>query len=191
MKTKVDVRTVRTKNAIKKALIDSLKTQDLLEISIKELAVKAKVDRKSIYNYYKSTYQILDDYTTDVVNMMVKEYNKIKDSLTPTIKEIYKFFNQIIADNEELFKIFIKVREYCDLSVRLREHLVLGTKNFLLTINKKENTNVDVIANFLADGILGLYRTWLYSDQKEDIYKLADDMNSVLYEGINSLKISN
>ena len=191
MKTKVDVRTVRTKNAIKKALIDSLKTQDLLEISIKELAIKAKVDRKSIYNYYKSTYQILDDYTTDIVNMMVKEYNKIKDSLTPTIKEIYKFFNQIIADNEELFKIFIKVREYCDLSVRLREHLVLGTKNFLLTINKKENTNVDVIANFLADGILGLYRTWLYSDQKEDIYKLADDMNSVLYEGINSLKISN
>ena len=191
MKTKVDVRTVRTKNAIKKALIDSLKTQDLLEISIKELAVKAKVDRKSIYNYYKSTYQILDDYTTDVVNMMVKEYNKIKDSLTPTIKEIYKFFNQIIADNEELFKIFIKVREYCDLSVRLREHLVLGTKNFLLTINKKENTNVDVIAKFLADGILGLYSSWLYSDQKEDIYKLADDMNSVLYEGINSLKISN
>ena len=122
--------------------------------------------------------------------MIVREYNKIKDSLTPTIKEIYKFFNQIIAKNEELFKIFIKVREYCDLPLRLHEHLVLGTKNFLLKINKKENTNVDVIANFLADGILGLYRSWLYSDQKEDIYKLADDMNSVLYEGINSLKIS-
>ena len=57
---KKDRRVIRTQRSIRNALAQLLVEKDLEKISIKEIAEKADVDRKTVYNYYKSVQEILD-----------------------------------------------------------------------------------------------------------------------------------
>ena len=58
---KQDRRIIKSKKAIKKAFMSILATKDINDITIKNIADLADVDRKTVYNYYNGTYEILNE----------------------------------------------------------------------------------------------------------------------------------
>lgn len=60
-KRKTDRRVLRTKRNIHNAFLQLLAGKDFEKITVKEIAMLADVDRKTVYNYYTSTQDILEE----------------------------------------------------------------------------------------------------------------------------------
>jgi len=58
---KIDRRILKTKRAIRNALAGLLATKELSEITIREIADAADINRKTFYSYYRDVYQIVDE----------------------------------------------------------------------------------------------------------------------------------
>ncbi len=58
---KRDRRIVKTKRSIRNAFIKLLSEKDFNEITIKDIADEADVDRKTLYNHYSGIYEIREE----------------------------------------------------------------------------------------------------------------------------------
>ena len=65
---KVDKRIFRTKQAIRNAFLSLLTEKDVEKITVGEIAVRANIDRKTVYNYYTGIYGILDEISKELAD---------------------------------------------------------------------------------------------------------------------------
>ena len=62
---KTDRRVLKTKRAIHKAMTQLVAEKDINDISVKEIADLADINRKTFYNYYTGVYQLVDEIDSD------------------------------------------------------------------------------------------------------------------------------
>ncbi len=61
----MDKRVVKTKKAIRNALMKLLVDKEFDKITVKEIAQIAQVDRKTVYNYYTGVMEIFEEIETN------------------------------------------------------------------------------------------------------------------------------
>ena len=84
---KIDRRIRKTKQAIQQAVVKLLSDQNLESITITQVAAMADVNRKTFYNYYESTNQVLEEIENDIVQSfdeVISTINMKKDFKSPT-----------------------------------------------------------------------------------------------------------
>ncbi len=64
---KPDRRVARTKKAIKNAFAELMSEKEISEITVKDIAETADVNRKTFYNYYNSVYDIVNEIENELV----------------------------------------------------------------------------------------------------------------------------
>ena len=74
---KIDRRILKTKRAIRNAFAELLSTKDIAEITIKEIADAADINRKTFYSYYRDVYQIVDEIENEVVHTLGSILKKV------------------------------------------------------------------------------------------------------------------
>lgn len=57
-----DIRVVRTKRSLKKALLTLLKEKKFKDITVTDIVSYAGVNRGSFYNHFQNKEELLDDY---------------------------------------------------------------------------------------------------------------------------------
>ncbi|MBQ6092762.1 MAG: TetR family transcriptional regulator, partial [Clostridia bacterium] len=62
-----DRRVRKTKKAIRNAFAALLATQDINQITVKEIADKADINRKTFYNYYRGIHEVMDEIENSLV----------------------------------------------------------------------------------------------------------------------------
>ncbi len=63
----VDRRTRKTKKAIRHAFAELLTQKDINDITIRDIADLADINRKTFYNHYAGIYQIVDEIENEIV----------------------------------------------------------------------------------------------------------------------------
>ena len=101
---KKDRRVVRTQRAIRNALAQLLVEKDKEKISIKEIAERADVDRKTVYNYYSK----VDDILVELENDWVEDFDEFTKRLendrgAEYIAHFFPALTELIADDIELY----------------------------------------------------------------------------------------
>ena len=94
MDTLTDKRVVKTKNLLKKALVQLLEKKQLNDISIVELTNLAEVNRKTFYLHYKNVSAI---------------FKEIKNGLLSAVKTVIERFDTSISNIEKFVADFAKV----------------------------------------------------------------------------------
>ena len=105
---KTDRRVIKTKRAVKNALMYLLNDRDINDITIIELAETADINRKTFYNYYSGVYQVVEDIENDILasymellgGVEFKEYMEAPFAL-------FERFSQLInmdPDREKLYE---------------------------------------------------------------------------------------
>ena len=82
---KHDRRIVKTKRAIKNAFIKLLSEKDFNDITVKNIADEADIDRKTLYNHYNGIYEIRDELENDLIELLeqaIKELDFEKNERT-------------------------------------------------------------------------------------------------------------
>ena len=69
----MDLRIVKTKRAIKGALIDLCTTKPLSEVTVKELCLRAEVSKPAFYYHYGNVGDVVDEIEDDAVSAIVEK----------------------------------------------------------------------------------------------------------------------
>ena len=94
-KKRPDRRVLKTKKAIRNALAQLLAEKELEEITVKEVADTADINRKTFYNYYAGVHQVIDEIENEIISTFdqaIREVDARRD-----IKNPYTFFEKITA----------------------------------------------------------------------------------------------
>lgn len=170
-----DRRVKRTKKAMTEAFAKLLLEKPLNNISVREIAEIADINRGTFYLHYRDVY----DMAEHLQNEIFDKFNEIVDNHEPKNSSDYLFpllaelFN-LLSENAELAKVLISkngdavfvdklkqvIREKC--FVNIREEL-----------NIKNDDEFDFFYNYIVSGCIGICSAWLNNGMREEPKEMA------------------
>lgn len=187
MERKLDRRVIKTKKAIRNAFIDIISYKNIDDITIKEIADKADVDRKTIYNYYRGVYDIVDEFIEDTIHTFDEILIDIDTSnILENPMLIFNSLNEIINNNYELFSSIINNSN----NVKLRDQLTLSLKEYVknqllsLKLPLKNTKDLDIAINFTCSGIISTYEEWFKDKSKNSLEEISNIVGEIILNGI-------
>lgn len=188
---KKDRRIGKTLKSIRDALMNLLEEKDVSQITIKELAECANINRKTFYMHYSSIDDILDKIENETIEKFLLILDKC-DFFHDQFNE-YAFFtslNDVINEDFDFYKKLIHANSYNFLLIKVKKIL----KDTLIErFYKKLNNDKEVLnlyAEFTASGIMSMYIEWFNIDSKLSLEDLAKAASNIAFKGINTI-ISN
>ena len=181
-----DRRVERTRNSIISAFKEMIIEKEFKDITIKELAERANINRKTFYLHYESMEDILFDLTLEISDLLFELLNDrgffttgqfdisiLVDSIDTLINSNYELTKKLVSANSyRFFTRYIK-----DL---VKESFIRKIKNRVKTSNYIMNLTGD----YIALGLSKVLKDW-FEDPGDltstDIAKLA---SSLIYGSI-------
>lgn len=188
---KEDKRISKSKKAIKNALLELLQTKDINEITIQELAIKADVDRKTIYNNYQNIYEIIDEFSDDLSSSFDNILSSLEDETIfndPSI--VLKSLNKTIESNLSLYLVISKIKNSTYLKEKLYEKIRNRVSEAFKKNNFKNDKNYEFLIEFLTSGMVNAYQSWLLKDDKNkpSLEEFSEKIALMVFNGINGLR---
>ncbi len=178
---KEDLRIVRTRKLLSRALFELLETTPYEKISVLDICERAMVHRATFYNHFEDKEHLLE-YTIDTIkeelfNATIEKenYSTPKEMYMTLISKVIDF----ILENKNKLLLILKQNSY-DKANELVLTTVKRSIQYLTSKNKyKENYTIPVnlMTDFFAGGITNLGLNWLQSPNpcsKQDLLKYFD-----------------
>lgn len=166
---KVDRRVVRTKNSIKRGILELLGEKDIHQITITELAQKANINRKTFYSHYSTVLEPYLEISEEIVDKTfeimtccyeTKDNNYIYDYIRQmhTILEGYEGFSHALltVNDQALLRLLSQVKQ--DLEERWSNHVTAPSGALY--------SEFFLVFDFIFSGTIAIYRRkFLFGDQ--------------------------
>lgn len=186
-----DLRVVKTKKSICNAFIKLLAQKDFRSITITDIAKMADVNRKTLYNYYSST----DDIMKEIVdksfsylfeNTLAKvDFKKLFQN--PEI--IFSRLNSLIEEDIDTYTALFKIEEPGNLLQKVEFMLKEKMLEFFLEKNPENMTNIMIFCEYCSAGVISAYRYWFNSSQKIPLEEFSKKVCCMLEACMESLSI--
>lgn len=186
---RIDRRVERTRNAIINAFKEMIIEKDFKEITIKELAERANINRKTFYLHYESMEEILFDLTLEISDqlfeILIEKGFFNSDSLNIDI--LIESIDTIINDNYELAKKLVSANSYRFFARNVKD---LVKDSFIRKVKKKVALSeymMNLVGDYIASGLSKLLKDWFEDPgnlSSKDIAKVA---SSLIFGGIKSI----
>ena len=102
----LDRRVRKTRAQLRKCLSTLLETKKVQNITVKELAQMADINRGTFYLHYKDVYDLLDNIQKD----LLKDFESILTTIAPDTDNLVPFIEALflfIYKNKDMSKIFL------------------------------------------------------------------------------------
>lgn len=181
---KQDRRVSRTKRAIRNAFITLLTEKELEKITIKEIADRADVDRKTIYNYYNGISAILEELENDffaTVEAALEEFDFTKQKGM----EFFDALAALVEKNLELYELLMCIDSSTRLSGKLVGYIKRKISFAISWTQGRSREKIDLATEFVTAGILAAYKHWFQSDRTKTLREFSHEMGALILGGLN------
>ena len=183
---KPDRRVARTKKAIKNAFAELMSEKEISEITVKDIAETADVNRKTFYNYYNSVYDIVNE----IENELVLAFDNVLSNIDfkQEMKNPYGIFEKltgVINQDFDFYSRLMKMNHNANLMQKLYVALKDRMKASFLSQTEIEEPQLDIVVNYMISGMLAVYQSWFNSDRVESIEELSKTVSIMTFSGIN------
>ena len=183
---KPDRRVARTKKAIKNAFAELMPEKEISEITVKDIAETADVNRKTFYNYYNSVYDIVNE----IENELVLAFDNVLSNIDfkQEMKNPYGIFEKltgVINQDFDFYSRLMKMNHNANLMQKLYVALKDRMKASFLSQTEIEEPQLDIVVNYMISGMLSVYQSWFNSDRAESIEELSKTVSIMTFSGIN------
>ena len=188
MEKKIDRRVIKTKKAICNALIELLGSKTLNEITIKEVADLADVNRKTIYNYYAGVREILEEIedtvvaNIDLVLAKVDMYKSLENPLNN-----FDTINNILNSNLEFYRKLLNINASSKLVSKIIVSVALKLKTVLLQQSLVPEDKADLVSTYVVGGMLYAYQYWFNTNSKTPLSQFSKNVSKLLLTGIEGV----
>lgn len=165
---KPDRRVARTKKAIKNAFAELMSEKEISEITVKDIAETADVNRKTFYNYYNSVYDIVNE----IENELVLAFDNVLSNIDfkQEMKNPYGIFEKltgVINQDFDFYSRLMKMNHNANLMQKLYVALKDRMKASFLSQTDIEEPQLDIVVNYMISRMLSVYQSWFNSDRAE------------------------
>lgn len=177
----MDRRVARTKKAIRNAFLTLIIEKGIDKITVKEVADRADVDRKTVYNYYKSVADILGE----IENELIAHFEEAMGSLAGTYdpKAYFIMLADLIEKDIELYELLMRSSH----STFVIKTVVVLNKWLQKALTKKGNLDEEKVATateYVAAGLFCAYRSWFASDRKKSLRDFSLEICELVMHGL-------
>lgn len=182
-----DLRVVKTKNSIRDALFELMSEKELAKITISEICVRAKINRKTFYSHYRSPADVIEELENEVLNEFSAILRRSGESLldigtairdiSATIEQRRDFFKRLMRQNPDLFN-------KGKIKAMLCRVITVSLKNAgALTDNE---TALKAAAEFSISGVLALYSAWFDNNCADKLSFITDTAVNMVTRGLSA-----
>lgn len=173
---KNDARSVKTRDAIKSALLKLLKNKNITEIGVGELTEIAHRNRNSFYTHYRCVDDVLTDITRDVVSSLNKVLKKFtfKEFLSkprPLLDEIGNY----VSYNKKIAKQYLSLTCMNDIVNEIKRKFTEQIINCSVLQFGADFKPLRYAVSFFVSGAVDIYKNWLTRNDTA-----IDDITDVL-----------
>lgn len=183
---KVDRRVAKTKKAIHMAFIKLLSQKSVNEITVKDIADEADINRKTFYNYYAGVYSVVEELENNMISSFMENLETLnleQDIHNPYIaftklaKIVFTKLTEIIESDTELYYHLFRSDSNTNLFIKIENVLIDNYKEFFQPQNTENKAAIDIICEYCISGTIGVFRYWFNSDRKAAIEDLIGTVN--------------
>ena len=157
MSNPTDLRVIKTRQAIRIALISLLSEKELSDITISELSARAQVNRKTFYRHYRS----ISDVVTEFENELLSDFSDILKTSNTSIFNIGSVLGRVKAMLRRAIEIAL--RDVC-------------------VVNDEQTLHA--LSEFTVSGVLSLYSGWFDSGCTGSLDVITDIARRMTTDGL-------
>ena len=183
-----DRRCVRTRRTIKQILMKLIAEEAADCITIKEIAEKADINRKTFYSHYKDVNAVLDDIQNDLVD---KLYGVLKGSeISRIFRDPYPFFQKltdIINEDFDFYKYLIRSQSAGNFVEKIKGALKCRVMDNLHDEMASGKETLSFTVEFIVSGILSIYWEWIGSERKMPLAQVSRLAGALALNSLNMI----
>lgn len=189
---RTDRRIIKTKRAIHKAFMELITSKAYKDITVKDIAELADVNRKTFYNHYNDITELIDEIENEVVKSFDEAMEGINIHATLQDSELLCQRLLLIIEKcsdmcEHIMKIEYDGKLVNKLSAAL-ENSIRKSSGDQITL---DDDTVHFLMMFAVAGMLQTYQVWFNSDRSETIESVTRRLSEAVANGINGLRRRN
>ncbi len=188
-KRKKDKRIDRTKNAIQNAFISLLAEKSYNDITVKDIADRADVDRRTIYNYYKGIHEIREEMDRNIIGIIRGIFAKIDIANHLNDPDfVGTVLGEEIEKNFELIDKIMKIEMDSNIISKIEDSFAQMIADLFEAGGIISKEMKGVIGNFAAAGLLYSYQKWFKSNRLVSIRVETKYIVNMIAASIKSLR---
>lgn len=185
---KLDRRVVKTKRAIRNAFAELLTQKDINEITIKDIADTADINRKTFYNYYSGIHQVVDEIEDEIIsalNELVGEIDFRRDLEDPY--HLYAKITATINNDIDFYSRLMTVNSNANLVTKIIDALKEKVKASFSAQISIDSETLDIMTEYVFSGMLAVYRNWFNSSRESSMEDISRKVSMLISAGINGI----
>ncbi len=185
---KVDRRIAKTKKAIYRAFAQLLSEKNINDITIKDIADRADINRKTFYNYYDGIYEL----TSEIENKIIDSFEKVirehnVNELLHNPNQMFDELVKIINSDFDFYQHLISVESNSNLVSKLFISLKSRAKEVISEYSVLDEATLDIVLDFVISGMFTVFQRWFNSSKEHSLDDMAKIVATLSYNGINGL----
>lgn len=177
-----DLRVQRTIKSIYNAFESLILEKDYSKITVKELAQRAQINKKTFYRYYPT----LDDLLSEMQTQLSSEYiEQIKNYHYPQDldKSVQTFFEFSANQGPAYDKITVNTH-YSKIRQEMINNVMSHTWSSSPSFNKLSDWEKQALLTFVQNTGLAVYRSWIEGGRTTDLKQVTDTAIKLMHGGV-------
>jgi len=187
-KKTIDRRTRKTKRAIRHALAKLLSQKDINDITIRDIADLADINRKTFYNYYSGIHQVVDEIENEIVlafESVLGDVDLKRDLNDPS--RIFERLTAIINTDLDFYGHLLSMHANLSLVSKIVTMLKAKTKEALLSQIEIDDMTADIVLGYAITGMIAVYQQWFNSDRRQSIEEISKTVSILFFKGFSGI----
>ncbi|MCX6067462.1 MAG: TetR/AcrR family transcriptional regulator [Chloroflexi bacterium] len=204
---KVDRRVLRTRQALRSALLELISEKEFDSISVEEITERANLGRATFYLHFKDKEDLLLEEFRVIASNRVQVLSEIPNSIWILNQDSLELANgsasimplllvfEHAAQNADIYRILLRGENSQRISVKIREIIVQSINEIIQSKQKSEAVQfqmevpVDLLAAYFSGALMSCLNWWLDHEASPQPEEMARMFQHLFFPGV--LKVWN
>lgn len=186
MRSKKDLRVIKTQNLLYNTLLELLKDKPFEKIKVSDICIRARINRSTFYSHYTDKYELMVDFMNNLKESLkdeLKKNNCVPNSREYYIKMIGLLLNHI-EEKKEVYQ-FALVNNENSIIIEMIENTIIDDITRSIeesNINGNLNVPTEIISKFYIGGVIIVGASWLKGNIKYTKNQLIEYFDKLIPE---------
>lgn len=184
----VDPRVQKTREAIREAFRQMVCEMPAEKITVKELAERARIHRKTFYLHYTCIEALFEDMIRELIEDYSAQIAKIDPKMP--MEEVNRVFFEYSCAQDEFYERLVcepSYRPFCNAMFAKNMRDNRARHNPYAKLSPAQQS---IVNNFVTTSSLDMYRQWVADGKQLGVDELIDLSTKLLCTGVNSLDLA-
>ena len=181
----MDLRVQKTREAIKNTFKEMVCEMDAHKITIKELATRARIHRKTFYLHYTSIEELFEDMLQETLSKYFAEIDQVPPPMA--MKEVNRVFFTYLSKQDAFTERLICAESYRTFCNKIFKTALKHNRQRFNPYSHLPEMEQNIVNIFTSQSSLDMYRQWVADGKTVSLERLIELTGMLLSSGTKSV----